>query len=61
VQVRQFQTGLDLHAKVVILRLQDDSEGGFDFSFDPAVARDVGEALIAWATQAANATKPIKQ
>jgi hypothetical protein len=61
VQVRQFLTGTDLHEENVILRLRDDSEGEFDFSFDPAGAREVGEALIAWADRVGNARRPIKQ
>jgi hypothetical protein len=45
VQVRQFEAGLDLHEEIVILRLHDDSEGVFDFSFVPTRAHEVGVAL----------------
>jgi hypothetical protein len=61
VQVRQFYTGCDLHQQAILLRLEDEAGCLLDFSFDPAQARQTGEALISWADQVGNAPKPTRQ
>jgi hypothetical protein len=61
VPVINFRIGSDLHQQIVILRLSDNTDAAFDFSFDPASARNVGTSLIAWADQIGNAPRPVQQ
>jgi hypothetical protein len=61
IPVHQYEAGCDVHQQVIVLRFRDRSEGVFDFSFDPAGARQVAGALMAWADKADHAAKPTRQ
>jgi hypothetical protein len=59
--VKDFQLNSDLHSELVLLRLRDEFEAEFDFSFTPPGARKFGERLIAWAGKTEQGAKPSKQ
>jgi hypothetical protein len=61
VPVVDYSIGNDLHQQVVILRLSDEAEQVFDFSFDPARATNIGSALIDWADKVRNVPPAFRQ
>jgi hypothetical protein len=59
--VKAFQLNSDLHNEFVLLRIRDELDGEFDFSFSPANGRHLGERLIEWSERVARTPKPTKQ
>jgi hypothetical protein len=59
--VKDFHLNSDLHNEVILLRIRDEFDGEFDFSFSPADGRSLGQRLIAWFERIAAAPKPSKQ
>jgi hypothetical protein len=58
---KDFELNSDLHNELVLLRIRDEFDGEFDFSFSPAGGSHLGERLIAWSEKVAVAPKPSKQ
>jgi hypothetical protein len=58
---KNFELNSDLHNDLVLLKIRDEFDAEFDFSFGPAGGRYLGERLIKWSDKVANAVKPTKQ
>jgi hypothetical protein len=58
---KDFQLNSDLHNDLVLLRIRDEFDGEFDFSFSPAGSKHLGERLIAWGEKVEKKPKATKQ
>jgi hypothetical protein len=60
-EVTNFELSSDLHNQFVLLRLKDNLDGEFDFSFLPDGARQLGQRLLARADMIETAEEPSTQ
>ena len=58
---KNFELNSDLHNDLVLLKIRDEFDVEFVFSFGPAGSSYLGERLIKWSDKVANAVKPAKQ
>ena len=58
---REFRIAPDIHNDLVLLKLIDEHEADFDFSFTPSGAKDIAQRLIATAEKIENIENKPKQ
>lgn len=61
IPVQEYSLNSDLHNQLVLLRLRDETDAEFGFSFEPNGARQIADRLKAWADRVDNSTKPTRQ
>jgi hypothetical protein len=58
---KDFELNTDIHDQLVLLRIRDEFDAEFDFSFLPSGAKYLGERLIAWSEKLESAPKRTTQ
>lgn len=58
---KDFELNSDIHDQLVLLRIRDEFDAEFDFSFLPSGAKYLGERLIAWSEKLEAAPVRTKQ